>query len=74
MVRTTGLGVGIVCNRNALTFKAHGLTCDNLTALAGFHRAVDFDQPIRDRDFRLRARKTSLQPRQIAQLNVRVFA
>ncbi|KAI3491802.1 hypothetical protein L1887_43904 [Cichorium endivia] len=61
-------------NGYALSFKAHGLTRDNLAALAGFHRTVDFHSPVGDNDFGLRtAFAPAFQLEQIAQLNVRVF-
>jgi hypothetical protein len=60
---------------HALAFKAHRLTGDDFAAFAGFHRAVDFYQPVGNGDFRLRAAfAPAFQLQQIAQLNVRVFA
>ena len=42
-------------NGNALPFKADRLTGDDFATLAGFDRAVDFDQTVGNGDFRLRA-------------------
>ncbi len=59
---------------HALAFKAHRLTSDDFAAFAGFHRAVDFYQPVGDGDLRLGAAfAPAFQLQQIAQLNVRVF-
>ncbi|EGF65441.1 hypothetical protein HMPREF9538_00082, partial [Klebsiella sp. MS 92-3] len=59
---------------HALAFKAHRLTGDDFAAFAGFHRAVDFYQPVGDGDLRLGAAfAPAFQLQQIAQLNVRVF-
>jgi len=59
---------------DALAFKAHRLTGDDLAAFAGFHRAVNFHQPVSDSDFRLGAAfAPAFQLQQIAQLNLRVF-
>ena len=61
-------------NGHALTFKADGLTGNNLAALTRFYHAVDEIQPVGNGNFGLRtALAPAFQLQQIAQLNVWMF-